>query len=105
MRLATSRDMNHSRSPRFNSVRSILSVVELGGRAVPSKRVALGSAVAHANATGLRRDMRRPVVYLVPRSLTRAGSGRDADWWSIAAGIGRALDHHTFDQDHPPACA
>lgn len=53
------------------------------------------------------RSLLRPTsraLRLVPRPPVRTDSRHDADWWAIAAGIGRALSRE-FDREHPPACA
>jgi len=99
MTLATLVRMAYLRSPRVKSARPLFLVV---GRTDTSNTSAVTSAAAHSTATSLPTG-RRPVMRLVPRPSHRASRGHDADWWRIAAGIGRALD--TFDQGPPPACA
>ena len=83
--------------------RSHLSVVERIDGSGPWMTGAVRSAVVSTTATRRRRRT-RAVLRLVPGPSTRAGRGLEADWWCIAAGIGRALGD-PFDEEHPPACA
>ena len=101
MRLATLLGMTYWRSARVHTERSHLVVVARTGASVPSRRARGGSALVRMATTHRRAGS---VVRLVPGPATRAARGLDAEWWRIAAGIGRALAE-PGDSGYPPACA